>query len=306
MATTDVPVWHTGIEESLQAFPVLLRHDECLKRNFLHLQPGLEIHITHQGQALFRAGETRLLQKHRHAVLIRGEVAHNQYIDPRWKYVRTVICIDDRRLGTLNQFGNALLESFKTFPWAGSKPYAHIVLAPPTYYRVRALCSAIDEEVRQAKQGWQTSVLGLMLQLVVELKRSVAAQDAGVPKSSAPKPELGLVQACAQYVSAHLADDLSPPAVASVFYVSREHLTRSFRREIGVSFSQYVTVRRVEEAKRLLLACPDMNVTHVADAVGFRTVQHFCRVFRNMVGETPTEYRQRHAKCPIGTAQRLV
>ncbi len=296
LTTPDAPIWQASTEARLREFPLMLHHDQRLASQFLHFQPGIEIHITHQGRALFKADGCSLLQKHRHAVLIRGDVAHSQHIDPRWEYVRTVICIDDSRLRTLNHFGNALLESFHQFPWSGSKPLTHIVLSTRTYYRVRALCSDIDAEFRGGERGWQSSVLGLMLQLLVELERSVGATSEGDDTSAnAPKlkPELGLVQACGQYVSAHLAEDLSPPSVAAAFYVSREHLTRIFRKEIGLSFTQYVMVERVEEAKRLLLASPEMTVTEVAEAVGFRTVQHFCRVFRNLVGETPSEYRQK-------------
>src|SRR5690606_40082210 len=121
MTTSDPPVWHTDTEKNLKEFPVMLRHDQLLRHNFLHLQPGLEIHITHQGQALFRAGTSTLLQKHRHAVLIRGDVAHNQIVDPRWKYVRTVICVDHGRVPSSAHYGNLLAEIFKSFQCPGTK-----------------------------------------------------------------------------------------------------------------------------------------------------------------------------------------
>jgi AraC family transcriptional regulator len=64
-----------------------------------------------------------------------------------------------------------------------------------------------------------------------------------------------------------------------------------FRKSTGESPHQFVLRHRVERAKEMLRATEE-RVLDVAVACGFKTQQHFARVFRRMCGASPTEYRQ--------------
>lgn len=63
-----------------------------------------------------------------------------------------------------------------------------------------------------------------------------------------------------------------------------------FRQSTGESPHQFVLRHRVERAKEMLQEA-EMRVLDVAVACGFKTQQHFARVFRRICGATPTEYR---------------
>lgn len=67
-----------------------------------------------------------------------------------------------------------------------------------------------------------------------------------------------------------------------------------FEKSTALSFSEYLARVRVEQARNLLLN-PNMQVSEVAFAVGFQSVPHFNRVFKNLHGEAPGTYRQRSA-----------
>jgi len=69
------------------------------------------------------------------------------------------------------------------------------------------------------------------------------------------------------------------PAVAAVF-----------RKSTGEPPHQFVLRNRIERAKEMLRA-PEARVLDVAVACGFKTQQHFARIFRQMCGASPTEYR---------------
>ena len=56
-------------------------------------------------------------------------------------------------------------------------------------------------------------------------------------------------------------------------------------------FTGYVSRVRIEKAKHMLLN-PNLRVSEIAFAVGFQSLTHFNRVFKNIVGESPTEYRR--------------
>jgi len=63
-----------------------------------------------------------------------------------------------------------------------------------------------------------------------------------------------------------------------------------FRKSTGESPHQFVLRQRVERAKEMLREA-EMRVLDVAVACGFKTQQHFARVFRRICGASPTEYR---------------
>ncbi|OGX68543.1 MAG: hypothetical protein A2189_07050 [Paenibacillus sp. RIFOXYA1_FULL_44_5] len=81
--------------------------------------------------------------------------------------------------------------------------------------------------------------------------------------------------------------------MAKRFAISEEHLTRSFTREMGISFYQYVLLQRIAEGKRLLLNAPDISLTEIALTIGFPSSSHFSRNFKTLTEETPSGYRQR-------------
>jgi AraC family transcriptional regulator len=73
--------------------------------------------------------------------------------------------------------------------------------------------------------------------------------------------------------------------------LSTAHFSRMFRKSTGESPHHFVLRHRVERAKEMLRAA-EARVLDVAVACGFKTQQHFARVFRRMCGVSPTEYRQ--------------
>jgi AraC family transcriptional regulator len=94
-----------------------------------------------------------------------------------------------------------------------------------------------------------------------------------------------------ELVHARMDSDLSLEEMAGAAGLSITHFSQMFRESTGQSPHQFVLRWRVERAKEMLRAV-EMRVLDVAVACGFKTQQHFARVFRNVCGASPTEYRQ--------------
>jgi len=86
------------------------------------------------------------------------------------------------------------------------------------------------------------------------------------------------------------AEALDVRAVAAVAHVSEAHFIRSFRAVFGETPHRYLQRRRVERAM-FLLRETDRSVTDVCLDVGFSSLGTFSRLFREIVGETPSGYR---------------
>ncbi len=85
---------------------------------------------------------------------------------------------------------------------------------------------------------------------------------------------------------------LDVPRLASIACVSDAHFIRTFKATFGETPHRYLQRRRVERAM-YLLRNSDRTVTDVCMEVGFSSLGTFSRTFRDIVGETPSEFRTR-------------
>ncbi|WP_310830795.1 helix-turn-helix domain-containing protein [Paenibacillus pedocola] len=100
---------------------------------------------------------------------------------------------------------------------------------------------------------------------------------------------LSTIEAAKQYIERHLSGDLSLDAVSSKVFISPKYLSKLFKEELGVTYTDYITGRRMEQAKRLL-ANNDMSIDQIAVTVGYGTTAYFIKRFKEMYGCTPGNY----------------
>ena len=94
-----------------------------------------------------------------------------------------------------------------------------------------------------------------------------------------------------EFVHAKMEGELTLYDMAQSVELSTAHFSRMFRKSTGESPHHFVLRHRVERAKEMLRAA-EARVLDVAVGCGFKTQQHFARVFRRMCGVSPTEYRR--------------
>jgi AraC-like DNA-binding protein len=111
---------------------------------------------------------------------------------------------------------------------------------------------------------------------------------------AAARPQNDTVEQICAYLTAHYTQKLSLSEVAAQFYLSPYYLSRLFRRVTGQSIVDYINARRIEAARQLLERT-DLSINAVAEQTGFSTAAHFRRVFRDVLGEGPLQYRKSHA-----------
>jgi len=88
------------------------------------------------------------------------------------------------------------------------------------------------------------------------------------------------------------AEPLDVPALAREAYASTAHFARSFKRAFGETPHRYLLRRRIERAQELLRATA-LNLTDIAQEVGFSSLSSFSRAFRELTGEPPSAYAKR-------------
>jgi AraC-like DNA-binding protein/ligand-binding sensor protein len=103
-----------------------------------------------------------------------------------------------------------------------------------------------------------------------------------------------LIARAKRYIEEKQGDDLSLTEVAKAVNTSTFYFCKMFKKATGLHFTEYVSRIRIEKAKNLLLN-PNLRVSEVAFEVGFQSLTHFNRVFKKIVGQSPTEYREQLA-----------
>jgi transcriptional regulator GlxA family with amidase domain len=164
-----------------------------------------------------------------------------------------------------------------------------------TYTALIDLCTKLEREIREKEDGWEEMTLAQLLEMTVLLKRQrIAAATAGANAGMQGLQTISqLVQQSMAYVSLHVDEDLSLSSMAARVNLSEEHLTRSFRKEIGLSFHQFVLAARIDRGRQLLAEAPELSVLEVALQSGFSTLAHFSSTFKSVTGENPTRFRAR-------------
>ena len=93
------------------------------------------------------------------------------------------------------------------------------------------------------------------------------------------------------FIDAQLSNEITISDLATVAGLSQYHFIRAFKHTIGLPPYQYVLSERIRLARELL-SKPDLSLGDVARAVGFSDASQLNRVFRKLVGVTPTAFRR--------------
>ncbi|PWW37940.1 MULTISPECIES: AraC family transcriptional regulator [Paenibacillus] len=97
------------------------------------------------------------------------------------------------------------------------------------------------------------------------------------------------IELAKQYIEANLSEDLSLEAVGTKVFLSPKYLSKLFKEEMGVTYIDYVTSRRMEQAK-VLMENNNMTIDRIASSVGYGTTAYFIKRFKEMYGCTPGHY----------------
>lgn len=96
------------------------------------------------------------------------------------------------------------------------------------------------------------------------------------------------------FIREHLQEDITLADIAKSACTSTFYICKLFKKSTGLNLTEYVSRLRVERAKELLHN-PQVRISEIAYEVGFQSLTHFNRVFRAMVGESPTAFREKGA-----------
>jgi two-component system response regulator YesN len=100
----------------------------------------------------------------------------------------------------------------------------------------------------------------------------------------------GIIVSARDYISANYCRDITLEDVSREVNISPNYFSKLFKDETGSNFIDYLTMLRIEKAKKLLADSKYVN-KEICYQIGYADPNYFSRIFKKVVGVTPTEYR---------------
>lgn len=123
---------------------------------------------------------------------------------------------------------------------------------------------------------WVVKVLDTFMDTVYETKKVRNARSLGE---------------ALKYIRENYNRDITLEDVARNVYISPYYLSHLFKEELNITFLEYLTMVRMEEAKKLLKNT-SLSIVAIASQVGYDDASYFSKVFKKYVGITPAQYRK--------------
>lgn len=95
------------------------------------------------------------------------------------------------------------------------------------------------------------------------------------------------------YVHNHLHENISVAQIAEELKIHETYLSKLFAKEMKQSLSQYIRQKRIQTAQNMLVYS-DFTCTEIAQYFAFSSASHFAKVFQDITGQTPSQYRKTH------------
>ena len=137
---------------------------------------------------------------------------------------------------------------------------------------------------------WNTDCYGYLLRVYAILGQHYLLNSRVRQRDTSRSVDSEVITAAMGYINNHFREELSLDNVAEFAGFSRYYFSRSFKKQTGYSFKDYLCQKRLQVAMDLLIRS-NIPMREVAIESGFGSVATFNRVFREKKGCTPTQYR---------------
>ena len=163
---------------------------------------------------------------------------------------------------------------------------------PDIIPRLKELMLAIEREYFSKTPLSGANIYSMLIQMLVIIGRkySTSAESFDVSKGKQQEYAEKFTNVC-EYINEHFAEDLTLEDTAEMSGFSKFHFARLFKQFTGKTFYRYVNLKRIENAEKLLTD-PSAGITEIAINSGFSSPPAFVRMFKQIKGCTPTEYKK--------------
>ena len=263
-------------------FEIEIRKRE--KKYFLgnaHSHNYYELYYLVSGEIKYFIGDSIYIIKKGDVVLIPPHVIHKTVPGEEYEHTRILITIMPSHLEEFLKYGPNLFDFFDSY------------IIPATHRTTGRIENILQSLITEYVEGYdKIMVKSLLGELFTILKRNADSktklkENMQVNRDSCSNRILGIVR----YINKKYQSDIGLEELAQKFFMSPTYLSRTFKRIMGTTYSDYIRSVRINYSIHLLLNT-DANITEIASLAGFNSSNHFCKTFKDCMGISPLKYRQ--------------
>ena len=165
--------------------------------------------------------------------------------------------------------------------------------------RVETSCADLLFELQEQRDSyWPCRSRSYFLEIIIALERIynfLCGSDITIRTKNLTLTENVKLNDAVRYIESHYADDISLADIATACRMNRTTLAALFKKGLDKTVFHYLMEYRIFIAKKQL-SFTAVPLKDISARCGFKTVQHFTRIFKNQTGETPARYRIRVLK----------
>ena len=181
------------------------------------------------------------------------------------------------------------MRDIKSIAMYFNKPF-HLRDGSEAHVRIRELLLRARDAYEKREMMWNTVCYSCILRIYATLGQQYLSGVRPRTDDGLRNMDSEVITAVMTYINNHYREELSLEDVARFAGFSRYYFSRSFKRQTGYSFKDYLCQKRLQVAMDLLIRT-NHSMRDVAIESGFGSVATFNRVFREKKGCTPTQYR---------------
>lgn len=250
-----------------------------------HFHTGYELYYLFSGERNYFVQESTYRVRAGDAVLIDSNAVHKSTDSGVPDHERAVLYFSPAYFEALPPEERELLLA----PFVRGRPL--VALNLQERLRAEELLLSLLGELHERPPGYRLHLRHMAGELLLLVAR--ASRKRSSPALPEPTPVQRKISEVVRHINRHYAEPLELGELAAKFYISRSHLSRTFKEVTGFGFAEYVNIARIKEARRLLRESAH-SVTTVSELTGFDNFSHFGKMFKRLSGLSPREYRKLH------------
>ncbi|OWR31382.1 AraC family transcriptional regulator [Saccharibacillus sp. O23] len=248
-----------------------------------HFHTGYELYYLFSGERNYFVKESTYRVRAGDTVLIDSNVVHKSTDSGIPDHERAVLYFSPAYFDVLPPDEREMLLS----PFVRDRPL--VALNLQERLRAEELLFSLLGELHERPPGYRLHVRHMAGELLLLVAR--ASLRRGAPALPEPTPVERKISEVVRHINRYYAQPLDLGELAAKFYISRSHLSRTFKEVTGFGFAEYVNITRIKEARRLLRESAH-SVTTVSELAGFDNFSHFGKMFKRLSGLSPRAYRK--------------
>ncbi|AZS14130.1 AraC family transcriptional regulator [Paenibacillus lutimineralis] len=273
----------------LDDFPVhCFFRDGMIGQNKMHAHRGYEFYICMEGEGQLLIADRMYPLLPGTVAIIKPYVLHRPSVVGTKPLHRVVLALDERYVQTLSQASDMRRCIDMLLAEPQLQPFWQ--LSDSKMAKLQTILQQLALEVTEHPDFYETAMHALLAELFVMLARE---QHSDPGTDDYEQSAFHLAERLLSYLSAHYAEPIEVSRLHEQFNVSRSHMYEHFKQATGHSLNRYLTIYRINQAKRLLMDTP-LSVTEIASAVGFGDLSHFFHTFKAETGVTPNAFRKQN------------